>query len=80
MMELFLSRGRDGKYMLTKYRPIKALIPELGREDFYVQPGDPIGYRGLCPEGTLALGLAQHLRRLETIKIRAYLEVISEDS
>ena len=49
--KVWLSRQRDGNYMLTRLQPVRVKI--LGTEfyDFYLQHGEPIGVRHLCPGG-----------------------------
>lgn len=54
-MKLFLSRQRDGNYMLTRFAPIFMDVGKSGNKDFYLTPGDPIGIRHLCPLGVKAI-------------------------
>lgn len=55
-MKAWLSRQRDGNYMLTAYRPVRAKITGLDNtEDLYVRYGDPLGVRNLCAQGILMI-------------------------
>lgn len=49
-MKLHLSRQADGRYMLTASRPILTTVRGTRHEDYYAEPGDPVGVRHLCPE------------------------------
>jgi hypothetical protein len=48
---LWLSRQRDGNYMLTFLKPNKYKVLGAAVQDFYIKPGEPIGIRHLCPGG-----------------------------
>lgn len=75
-MKLWLSRQRDGNYMLTAYRPRMAKITGLlDREDLYVRPGDPIGIRHLCVEGILKVSGIE-LDPLESTKVELTIKKI----
>ena len=64
-LKLWLSRQRDGKYLLTKRKPVLATVEGVGKQDFYVAPGDPVGYRNMCAEVTpQVLGAGFKMRRL----------------
>lgn len=45
----WLSRQRNGLYMLTKGKPIKASVGTTTELDLYVPVGDAIGWRNMCP-------------------------------
>lgn len=47
-MKLYVSRQRDGKYMLTYTPPVIQEVGNSGEQDVYVGYGDPVGWRGLC--------------------------------
>lgn len=68
-MKAWLSRQRDGNYMLTAYRPIKAKITGIGTEDLYVRYGDPLGIRNLCSAGIAEVS-GMELERLESTSVR----------
>jgi hypothetical protein len=68
-MELWLTRQRNGMYMLTLNKPIIADVEGRGYQDAYVQPGDPIGMRNFCDLILKIVGLEGKLNRLESIRI-----------
>lgn len=77
-MELYITRQKNGLYMLTKYRPIFCKVEGRDYEDAYVVPGEPVGMRNFCD---LLLKLVNHdkpLKRGETIKITLGGNVLSE--
>lgn len=41
--------------MLTSLRPTLHDVGRSGFKDFYMQPGEPVGVRHLCPMGVKAL-------------------------
>lgn len=52
MPKIWLSRQRDGNYMMTRFKPVRAEVGKSGVQDFYIIAGEPIGMRHLCPGGT----------------------------
>lgn len=54
-MNLWAVRQRNGDVMLTALRPARCLIRGAAASDWYMQHGDPIGVRNLCPGGFTAL-------------------------
>lgn len=54
-MKLWLTRQRNGDYMVTFLKPV--LVPLKGTDvlDAYVVHGDPIGHRHMCKLATEAL-------------------------
>lgn len=52
MPKIWLSRQRDGNYMMTRFKPVRAEVGKSGVKDFYIIAGEPIGMRHLCPGGT----------------------------
>jgi hypothetical protein len=54
-MKLWAVQQRNGDVMLTALRPGSAEVRGTGVVDWYVQHGDPIGVRNLCPSGFKAL-------------------------
>jgi hypothetical protein len=68
-MELYLTRQHNGLYMLTKNKPIFAMVGDRGFEDAYVAPGEPIGMRNFCDLILPLVGLTKPLIRGECIKI-----------
>lgn len=68
-MQLWLTRQRNGMYMLTFNKPIIADVEGRGYRDAYVPPGDPIGIRNFCDMILKAVGLEGHLNYLESVRI-----------
>lgn len=59
-MNIWLSRRRNGNYLMTRLRPKKHLVRGLevdgeGVEDYYVPYGDLIGLDNCCTAGIKAL-------------------------
>lgn len=52
MPKVWLSRQRDGNYMMTRFQPVRAEVGRTGLNYFYIIAGEPIGMRHLCPGGT----------------------------
>lgn len=68
-MELWLTKQRNGQYMLTKYKPILAQVEGRDYTDAYVIPGEPIGVRNLCDAILAILDKPTNLKRGESILI-----------
>lgn len=68
-MELWLTRQRNGMYMLTYHKPIICDVEGRGYQDAYVPPGDPVGIRNFCDLILKTVNLEGQLNRLESIKI-----------
>lgn len=75
-MRLWLSRQRDGRYMLTLYQPIIARVHGTDQWDLYVVAGDPVGYRGMCPEITEKL-FGVSLELLDSVQVELTGKVVS---
>lgn len=54
-MKLWAVRQRNGDVMLTALRPAWCGVRGTLTGDWYIQHGDPIGVRNLCPGGFKAL-------------------------
>jgi hypothetical protein len=54
MIRLWLTRQRDGNYMVTLYRPVITRVRGTVHDDAYMQAGEPIGIRHLCADGVAA--------------------------
>lgn len=67
-MRAWLTRQRDGKYMLTRFRPVEARVAGTRYTDMYVRAGDAMGWRHMCAEGTLAL-FGRHLEPMESAPV-----------
>lgn len=68
-MELWLTRQRNGMYMLTFNKPIIADVEGRGYKDAYVPPGDPVGIRNFCDLILKLIGTESRLNRLDSVKI-----------
>lgn len=68
-MEVWMTRQRNGQYMLTKYKPIMAEVEGRGYMDAYVVPGEPIGVRNLCDALLRILDRKVDLKRGESILV-----------
>lgn len=75
---LFLTRDRDGKYMLTERMPAIVNIDGSDALAAYVMPGDRVGHRHMCPQMTHVL-LGRKLRRLECVRVRVTIEEIGPE-
>jgi len=74
-MKAKLARQFNGQYSLFRFDPICTQVLGSGHEDFYVLPGDPLGYRNLCELGVqLLLGADPGMDRLsEPMDVEAFL-------
>ncbi len=52
--KLRITKGFDGKAILSRSPVIPHRITGTNRVCFYLQPGEPVGILGLCGEGTNA--------------------------
>lgn len=68
-MELWLTRQRNGMYMLTHNKPIICEVEGRGYMDAYVPAGDPVGIRNFCDLILKVVNLEGQLNRLESVKI-----------
>lgn len=68
-MEVWMTRQRNGQYMLTKYKPIMAMVEGRDYMDAYVLPGEPIGVRNLCDAILKILDKPVILKRGESVLI-----------
>lgn len=68
-MEVWMTRQRNGQYMLTKYKPIIAQVEGRDYTDAYVVPGEPIGVRNLCDSLLKILDRKIELKRGESVLI-----------
>ncbi len=74
-MILYLTKQRNGSFLLSKYPPIIAEVGETGEYDAYLQAGDPIGPRHLCDALFKHIG-SDNMKILETKKINVRIEEI----
>lgn len=53
--ELWLTGRMDGKFMLTRLKPVIHRVFGTRKMDAYERYGEPMGVMHLCPGGTLAM-------------------------
>jgi hypothetical protein len=75
-MEVWLTRQRNGQYMLTKYKPIMAQVEGRDYTDAYVVPGEPIGVRNLCDAILKILDRKVDIRRGDSVLIEMSAKII----
>ena len=68
-MELYLTRQRNGLYMLTKNEPIFCVVEGRDFEDAYIAPGEPVGMRNFCDLILKLVKIEKPLKRGQTVKI-----------
>ncbi len=76
-MILYLTKQRNGSFLLSKYPPIIQEVGETGEQDAYLQAGDPIGVRHLCDALFKHVG-SDEMKNLETKKINVIIKEIKE--
>ncbi len=54
-MKAILARQWNRAFSLLRYDPIVTQVAGTDHTDIYVKPGDPIGWRNMCPAATQAL-------------------------
>ena len=68
MIHTWLSRQRNGDYMLTALKPVLGQVGRSGAMDWYVRVSDPIGYRSMCADAVkLIWGI--ELEPLESVRV-----------
>lgn len=67
-MELWLSRQHNGLYMLTYLKPLLHQVEGRDFQDFYIQPGEPVGERNFC-DLILKLVSLPPLKKLESVRV-----------
>lgn len=70
---LWLTRQRDGNYMLTAFKPVVATVAGTGQQDAYMRLGEPIGVRGLCTEGIRSF-IGRELPPMEPTRVRVSID------
>lgn len=68
-MKLWLTRQRNGLYMLTANEPIITKVEGRDFEDAYVAPGEPVGIRNFCDLILKLVGIEKPLKRGEKVQI-----------
>lgn len=77
-MKLYLTRQKNGLYMLTKNRPIVHKVEGREFDDVYVEPGEPIGVRNLCDAIINLIEEKPKLERGQTILVDLNCSLIKE--
>lgn len=54
--------------MLTYFKPVLHIVEGRDFEDFYIQPGEPVGERNFCDLILKLIGI-QPLKRLESVEV-----------
>lgn len=68
-MEVWITRQRNGDYMLTEDEPIFSIVKGTPYIDAYVPYGDPVGIRHLCNLMLRISGIETPLARGQSAKI-----------
>jgi len=75
-MKLWLTRQRNGLYMLTVKEPVFAKVDGRDFEDAYIVPGEPVGMRNFCDLILVLLKIEKPLKRGEKIQIELFGNII----
>jgi hypothetical protein len=75
IVRAYLSRERSGQYMLTYDPPVLMRVGDTEEKDFYVRPGDGVGFRHICPWAAKAIWGVE-LEPLQSIRVLFYGEVV----
>lgn len=77
-MKVWLSRQRNGSYMVTAYKPYICEVGRSDHKDVYMKPGDPVGYRHMCEESIKLLWNIE-LKPLEMTRVWIEGGLLSDD-
>jgi hypothetical protein len=77
-LTFWLTRQRNGDYLLSIWRPILHPVGRSAHKDAYLQPGEPVGLRHLCADGVHAILRGEHLQPLESVRVRVSIEALME--
>ena len=66
--KFWLSRQRDGNYMLTLFKPTASRVVGLDVRDLYMVAGEPMGIRHLCADGVHTM-LRRELEPLQSVQV-----------
>ena len=69
-MRVWFSKQRDGRYMLTRGQPIACRIGIKGPVEFYVPPGDVLGFRFICDFGFKLLTGLEPINIGEQVRVK----------
>jgi len=80
MIRAWLTRQANGEFLLSALRPIISQVGKTGRNDVYVRPGDPVGYRHMCPTSVALIWgeWTETISELESVRVTAGGELLSE--
>jgi hypothetical protein len=66
--------------MLTAIPPKRHRVGNTNHDDLYIRPGEPIGYRNMCPASIeMLLSGFTHLDYLDTTEVEINAKVCNED-
>jgi len=77
-MKLWLTRQRNGLYMLTVKEPIFTKVEGRDFEDAYIVPGEPVGMRNFCDLILVVLKIEKPLKRGEKVQVELYGNILNE--
>ena len=49
-MKCYITKRRNGLYLVTAMKPIITEVKGTGHNDAYLRPGDPVGFNNVTPE------------------------------
>jgi hypothetical protein len=75
-MKLWLTRQRNGLYMLTVKEPIFTKVDGRDFEDAYIVPGEPVGMRNFCDLILKVLNIETPLKRGEKIQVELFGNIV----
>lgn len=75
-MRLYVSRQRNGMYMLTRQTPLVATVDGTDQSDVYVAAGDPVGFRHVCPWFVSVLWNVKDLEPCTWVRVKVTGEAI----
>lgn len=73
-MRVWFSKQRDGRYMLTREQPAAYPIGIRGPVEFYVPPGDALGFRFICDVGFKILTGLEPLEVGEQVRVKVNIQ------
>jgi len=69
----WLTRRPNGRYFLTRLKPITSRILGTDDDDIYLNPGEPVGI-DMCPAGVHA-EIGRELKLFESARVKYTLEL-----
>ncbi len=76
-MKLWLTRQRNGLYMLTVKEPIFTKVEGRDFEDAYIVPGEPVGMRNFCDLILVVLNIEKPLKRGEKVQVELFGNILN---